>query len=109
MDDRNDRYKERTRVFRAFCDETRLRVLELLQNGEQCACVLLERVRIGQSTLSHHMKILVDSGIVTARREGKWTYYSVRTAGYDHAVGILRELAVVRSGDGQANDGGCCE
>jgi len=47
------------------------------ENGEECACVLLERVSVSQSTLSHHMKILVDSGAVSARKEGKWTYYSI--------------------------------
>ncbi|MFV0413742.1 MAG: ArsR/SmtB family transcription factor, partial [Oscillospiraceae bacterium] len=63
-------------MFKAFCDENRLMVLELLQSGEKCACVLLEQLHIAQSTLSHHMKILVESGVVAARKEGKWTYYS---------------------------------
>ena len=48
---------ENAKIFKAFCDETRLRVLELLQNGEKCACVLLDKVNVGQPTLSHHMKI----------------------------------------------------
>ena len=52
------------RVFRAFSDERRLRVLELLAEGEKCACVLLEELEISQPTLSYHMKILRRSGIV---------------------------------------------
>ncbi len=70
-------YSEYAKVFKAFCDETRLMVLSLLQSGEKCACVLLEKVNVGQPTLSHHMKILVDSGVVYARKQGKWTHYSL--------------------------------
>ena len=49
---------EYMRVFKAFTDESRVRVLELLCDGEQCACVLLDDLKIKQPTLSHHMKIL---------------------------------------------------
>ena len=79
-------------VFKAFCDETRLKVLSLLQDGEKCACVLLEKVGVGQSTLSHHMKILVKSGVVIARKEGKWTHYSISTTGSENAALLLRDL-----------------
>ena len=99
---------EHSKVFKAFCDETRLMVLSLLQNGEKCACVLLERVSVSQSTLSHHMKILVDSGVVTARKEGKWTYYSIRAEGSDNAVKLLQNLTTVTV-DENDNNAGCCE
>ena len=88
-------YTENAKVFKAFCDENRLQVLELLQNGEQCACVLLEKLNIGQSTLSHHMKILVQSGIVSARNEGKWTYYSISSQGTQVAMNLLVKLTTV--------------
>ena len=65
------------RIFKAFCDANRLTILGLLQSGEKCACKLLEELNIGQPTLSHHMKILVDCGIVNDRKEGKWHYYSL--------------------------------
>ena len=68
----NGQYKEQAIIFKAFCDENRLMILEMLRDGEKCACVLLERLNISQSTLSHHMKILVDSGIVVSRKDGKW-------------------------------------
>ena len=87
---------ENAKVFKAFCDETRLMVLSLLQSGEKCACVLLEQVSVSQPTLSHHMKILVDSGIVAARKEGKWTYYSIVAAGSERAIKLLRELTTVK-------------
>ena len=57
-------YVENAKVFKAFCDENRLRILELLRSGEKCACVLLDDLHITQSTLSHHMKILCDAGVV---------------------------------------------
>ena len=60
--------KDYLRVFRAFSDERRLRVLELLRQGEQCACVLLQELEISQPTLSYHMKILCRSGIVRERQ-----------------------------------------
>ncbi len=88
-------HSENAKVFKAFCDETRLKVLSLLQSGEKCACILLEKVNVEQSTLSYHMKILVDSGIITTRKEGKWTHYSINSAGSKYAVKLLQELTTV--------------
>ncbi|MEG2138607.1 MAG: metalloregulator ArsR/SmtB family transcription factor, partial [Oscillospiraceae bacterium] len=68
-------YQKNATVFKALCDENRLQILEQLQTGEKCACKLLDSLQIGQSTLSHHMRILCASGIVRGRREGKWTHY----------------------------------
>ena len=67
-------------VFKAFDDEKRLCILEMLQSGEKCACVILENMQISQSTLSHHMKILCESGIVNGRKEGdgKEFYFNKR-------------------------------
>lgn len=87
-----DIYKENAKIYKAFCDEKRLRLLELLQTGEKCACILLKSVEMGQSTLSHHMKILVESGIVCARRDGKWTYYSISDDGVQYAKDLLIKI-----------------
>lgn len=76
-------HSDNTKIFKAFCDETRLCILELLKSGEKCACKLLEELEIGQSTLSHHMKVLCESGIVVSRKEGKWSYYSINKSGVD--------------------------
>ena len=70
-------------MFKAFCDENRLQILELLRDGEKCACSLLEEMQITQPTLSHHMKILCDSGVVVGRKEGKWMHYSISQEGLD--------------------------
>ena len=63
--------KQVASVFKAFCDENRIRILKLLRTGEKCACVLLDDLHITQPTLSHHMKILCDAGIGIGRKEGK--------------------------------------
>ena len=64
-------------IFKAFCDENRVRILQLLQNGEKCACRLLEEMNITQPTLSHHMKILSDCELVQSRKDGKWIFYEI--------------------------------
>ena len=68
-------------MFKAFCDENRLKILQLLRDGEKCACKLLEEMQITQPTLSHHMKILCDSCVVVGRKEGKWMHYSLSAEG----------------------------
>jgi ArsR family transcriptional regulator len=80
------------RVFKALSDAKRLRVLELLLDGEKCACILLEDLNISQPTLSHHMKILCNSGIVTGRPVGKWVYYSINDSGCEYAKELLTHL-----------------
>lgn len=92
-------YKEQARVFKALCDENRLGILELLRGGEKCACVLIEKLHIGQSALSYHMKILVESGIVESRQEGKWTHYKISRQGSARAMALLAELTEERGGE----------
>lgn len=91
----DNQYVESAKVFKAFCDENRLRILEILQSGEKCACVLLEDLQISQSTLSHHMKILVDSGVVLARKDGKWTHYTISEEGCERAMKLLEGLTTL--------------
>jgi len=87
-------HQENARVFKALCDEKRLEVLSLLRGGEKCACVLLEKMDIGQSGLSYHMKILCDSGLVESRQEGKWTHYRLSESGRTHALELLAALTL---------------
>ncbi|PHV70564.1 transcriptional regulator [Sporanaerobium hydrogeniformans] len=91
------KYSDNAKIFKAFCDESRFNILESLQTGEKCACVLLENLHISQSTLSHHMKILVESGIVESRKEGKWTYYFICDSGVTTAKMILDKITKVHS------------
>lgn len=79
-------------VFKAFSDESRVKILGLLKDGEMCGNAILNEMQIGQSTLSHHMKLLVESGIVSARKDGKWTYYSINKAGGEVAKSMIDEM-----------------
>lgn len=82
-------YQKMQRVFKALCDENRWKILDFLKNGEQCGCVLLNKLDISQSTLSHHMKILCDSGIVEGKKAGKWAHYSISQQGVAAAQELL--------------------
>ena len=88
----DNKYIETAQVFKAFSDEHRLMILELLKDGEKCACVLLESLDIVQSTLSHHMKILCESGVVNGRKEGKWMHYSLSKKGCEYAQKLFNNL-----------------
>lgn len=83
-------YEEQAKVFKALCDERRLRILALLRSGEKCACVLGEQLNMPQSSLSYHMKILCESGIVDSRQEGKWTHYWISEEGSIFAIDLLK-------------------
>jgi len=72
-------YKEYARLFKALSDPNRLMIADMLSCGELCACVILEKFNITQPTLSHHMKILCDCKLVSGRKEGKWTHYSLNS------------------------------
>jgi len=72
-----NKYKEYAQFFKVLSDPNRLMIIDMLSCGELCACVILEKFRITQPTLSHHMKSLCDSDLVKGRKEGKWTYYSL--------------------------------
>jgi ArsR family transcriptional regulator len=95
-------HKNYAKVFKAFSDENRLKILGMLRSGEKCACIILERMDITQPTLSHHMKILCDSGIVVSRKSGKWTHYSINGEVCRYAVELLRILTTVMPKE-------CCE
>ena len=84
--------KRMAAMFKAFADENRIQILELLRDGERCACRLLEEMKITQPTLSHHMKILCDSGIVVGRKEGKWMHYSISEDGVKDVRNYLDDI-----------------
>lgn len=98
--------KKASLVFKAFCDENRVKILLLLSSGEKCACRLLEELDVTQPTLSHHMKILCDSGVVTGRKEGKWMHYSISESGAEYAAQCLQRITKV-SNNGKETP--CCE
>jgi ArsR family transcriptional regulator len=87
-------------------------IIDMLSCGELCACVILEKFKITQPTLSHHMKNLCDCGLVTSRKVGKWTYYSLSEEAIQKFRGFLEYITT----DKQdcicyinENEGDCCE
>ncbi len=76
-------FREDARKIKALTDENRLAIMLSLQHGEKCGCILLEELNIAQPTLSHHMRLLCDSGLVNSRKEGKWMFYSISAEGVD--------------------------
>ena len=87
-------------VTKALADENRLRMLMALQDGEQCVCRITELMGLAMSTVSKHLSILYQAGLVNARKEGRWMYYSLPGKGTPTAA---REAVawVRRSLDGQ--------
>lgn len=100
-------YEERAKVFKALCDERRQRILELLHSGEKCACVLIDEMEMPQSSLSYHMKILCESGIVKSREDGKWTHYQISKQGSEKAIELLKEITAVAETSGGCDR--CCK
>jgi ArsR family transcriptional regulator len=99
-------YEDQAKIFKAFCDENRLRILELLRDGEKCACVLVEKLDMAQSSVSYHMKILCASGIVDSRQEGKWTHYKISEKGSRFASELLTAITTPNAAIGTSS---CCK
>ena len=74
-----DQYVKLARVFKSLCDPKRLKIVDMLSDGEKCACELLEHFQISQPTLSHDLKQLTDAGVINSRRDGQRTLYSLNT------------------------------
>ena len=64
-------------ILKALGESTRLHIFEMLRNGTLCGRKILEQLNITQPTLSHHMKVLCDCGLVKAEKDWKWTYYTI--------------------------------
>lgn len=95
-------------LFHALSDETRLGILEKLRAGEQCVCDLQDDLDAAQSRLSFHLRVLKDAGLVTDRKEGRWSYYSIAPGalGEVHDVAVAMQPSKLRT-IARAN-GRCC-
>ncbi|HZK39753.1 MAG TPA: metalloregulator ArsR/SmtB family transcription factor [Clostridia bacterium] len=92
-------------IFKALADETRLSIVQLLAHGEECGCKILENFDITQPTLSYHMKVLCDSGLVQGLRDGSWMRYSLDKTVLKRAQTLLLEICMTQ--DRRPADNNC--
>ena len=89
-------------LFHALSDPTRLAALEMLRGGEKCVCELQDQLDVAQSRLSFHLKVLKDAGLVSDRREGRWSYYTIQSdalgEAHDLVIQFLPKPSGARSG-----------
>ena len=85
--------RKRSKFFKALADETRLRILKLLEIREMCVCELMVALELTQPTASHHLGILENVGLVKGRKDGKWVFYSVEDL---KLIGNINELNPLR-------------
>lgn len=85
-------YNNYTKMIKALGDPNRLKIIDILSCGEKCACNLLEAFEFTQPTLSHHMKVLIECGLVNSRKEGLWNYYSLNYTNWDKLMLFLGNL-----------------
>lgn len=89
-------------ICKALGDSNRLQIVQMLSEGEKCGCKLLEAFEITQPTLSHHMRILTECGLVNARKEGKWSHYSLNCETLKKYKQFIEGLSC------SGGKGGCC-
>jgi ArsR family transcriptional regulator len=85
-------YSDFVPIIKAISDETRLKIVDMLSCGEMCACDILELVDISQSTLSYHMKILTECGLINGVKDGSWMRYSINKEKSDSLLSFLNKL-----------------
>ncbi|MDZ4133316.1 MAG: metalloregulator ArsR/SmtB family transcription factor [Dethiobacteria bacterium] len=87
--------KNLVNFFKAMGEDTRVRILTMLLEGEMCGCELIEELNLSQSAVSHHMKILKQADLVNDRRDGKWTFYSINKDGFAGHLDSLQEKFII--------------
>jgi ArsR family transcriptional regulator, arsenate/arsenite/antimonite-responsive transcriptional repressor len=90
-----DEAVSQARLLKALADPTRLRILSLLSRyeGEVCVFEIVESFTLEQPTISHHLRILRDAGLVDCRKKGLWAYYYVRREALTRAQEVINSLA----------------
>lgn len=87
-------YRAYVPVFKALADETRLKIVKMLSCGEMCACNILESFNITQPTLSYHMKILTECGLVKSRKDGSWIRYTNNEEVVNSIKGFWEQITI---------------
>lgn len=83
--------KELIPFFKALGDKNRVTILVMLMEREHCVCELMDQLSVSQSTVSHHLKIMKESGLVNERSMGKWNYYSINRDGFVRNKKLVEE------------------
>ena len=94
-------------ICKALGDENRVQIIKMLTGGELCACKILDAFNITQPTLSHHMKILTECNLVNARKEGKWTYYSINCKKFSDFKSAVSQFTC-KPAPAKKSDEKCC-
>ena len=87
-----DIYEDNSKIIKALADPNRLKILDILSCGEKCACDVLSHFDFSQPTLSHHMKVLMDCGLVECRKDGVWSNYSINNKNCNKLILFLMKL-----------------
>ena len=93
------RYVKTAKIFKALSDPKRVKIVDMLSCGDMCGCVLLKCFEITQPTLAHDMKVLTEAGIVTSRRDGKKTVYSLDRKAMAKVNIQLQKMIMAECGD----------
>jgi ArsR family transcriptional regulator len=99
-------------LFHALSDETRLGILDMLREGEQCVCDLQSTFDAAQSRLSYHLKVLREAGLVTDRKDGRWSFYTLVPEALTETHDLVRIIATepnVRGRKSLKVLGSCCD
>ncbi len=84
--------KKQEKAIKALADEQRLQIVHIIKQGSCNASDLERQLPIKQSTLSHHMKILCDAGVVNCTQKGRWRYYSINKEGFQNVINALQSV-----------------
>ena len=96
-------------LFHALSDGTRIAILRMLRGGERCVCELQVELAAAQSRLSFHLRVLKDAGLVSDRREGRWSYYRIVPDSLAEVHDLAVDLQPARGGLPVIGDGSCCQ
>ena len=97
--------EEVSQICKAMSDPNRLRIIEMLTKGEKCGCDLLEELQVTQPTLSHHMKVLGECGLVSSYKDGKWQHYSINCQRFSQFKEYLNAITCCKDASEQPS---CC-
>jgi ArsR family transcriptional regulator len=91
--------KDLITIYKALSDETRLKILKLLEKGELCVCDIVSAFNTSQPKISFHLSTLKEAGLITDRKQGKWSYYSIVASDMFRRFIVLSSLERIEESD----------